>query len=85
MAEGKSAFLVTGDKSRNKEMCLPGGGFATVKIQLPKAWDKLMAERGYEPLEKFSLTSDLKPDEPRQERRRYPPPRANPRGNVTRR
>ena len=53
MAEGKSAFLVTGDKSRNKEMCLPGGGFVTVKIQLPKAWDKLMAERGYRPLERF--------------------------------
>ncbi|MBO7683421.1 MAG: hypothetical protein J6T51_01700 [Kiritimatiellae bacterium] len=85
MAEGKSAFLVTGDKSRNKEMCLPGGGFATVKIQLPKAWDKLMAERGYEPLEKFCLTSDLKPDAPRQERRRYPPSRSNPRGGFTNR
>ena len=55
MSEGKSAFLVTGDKSRNKEMCLPGGGFAMVKIQLPKAWDKLMAERGYQPLEKFHI------------------------------
>lgn len=62
MSDGKSAFLVTGDRARNKEMCLPGGGFATVKIQLPKAWDKLMAERGYEPLEKFRLTSSLKPD-----------------------
>ena len=57
MSAGKSAFLVTGDSSRNKEMCLPGGGFATVKIQLPKAWDKLMAERGYEPLDKFRLSS----------------------------
>jgi hypothetical protein len=55
MAEGKSAFIVTGDKARNKEMCLPGGGFTTIKIQLPKAWDSLMAERGYEPLEKFHL------------------------------
>ncbi len=62
MAEGKSAFLVTGDSSRNKELCLPGGGFATVKIQLPKAWDALMAERGYEPLAKFRLASDLTPD-----------------------
>ena len=57
MAEGKSAFLVTGDPSRNKELCVPGGGFATVKIRLPKAWDALMAERGYEPLAKFSLAS----------------------------
>ena len=55
MAEGKSAFLVTGDPSRNKELCIPGGGFATIKIQLPKAWDVLMAERGYEPLAKFRL------------------------------
>ena len=53
MAPGKSAFLVTGDPSRNKELCLPGGGFATVRIRLPKAWDALMAERGYAPLETF--------------------------------
>ena len=62
MEKRKSAFLVTGDPSRNKEMCLPGGGFATIKLQLPKAWDKLMSERGYEPLEKFYLSSNLKPD-----------------------
>ena len=55
MAEGKSAFLITGDSSRNKELCIPGGGFATIKIQLPKAWDTLMAKRGYEPLAKFRL------------------------------
>ena len=55
MAAGKSAFLVTGDPSRNKELCIPGGGFATIKIQLPKAWDALMAERGYEPLANFRL------------------------------
>ena len=58
MAEGKSAFLVTGDPSRNKELCIPGGGFATVKIRLPEGWDGLMAERGYEPLEKFRLRPD---------------------------
>ena len=57
MTAGKSAFLVTGDPSRNKELCIPGGGFATIKIQLPRAWDVLMAERGYEPLAKFRLLS----------------------------
>ena len=56
MAAGKSAFLVTGDPSRNKVLTIPGGGFTTVKIQLPKAWDKLMAERGYEPLGQFRLS-----------------------------
>ena len=50
--------------SRNKELCVPGGGFATVRIELPRDWDRLMAERGCEPLEKFKLASDLKPDAP---------------------
>jgi len=53
VAPGRTAFLVTGDSSRNKFMTIPGGGFATVKIELPAAWDRLMAERGYEPLGSF--------------------------------
>ena len=69
---GKSAFLVTGDPSRNKELCVPGGGFATIRIELPKAWDSLMAERGYKPLADFTLTSDLKPDVPTPRPRRRP-------------
>ena len=58
MAPGKSAFLVTGDPSRNKVLTVPGGGFATIKIVLPAAWDALMAERGYKPLADFRLTAD---------------------------
>ena len=69
---GKSALLVTGDPSRNKELCVPGGGFATIKIELAKAWDSLMAERGYKPLAAFMLTSDLKPDAPTPRQRRRP-------------
>ena len=78
MQSGKSAFIVTGDPDRNKELCVPGGGFATVKIALPKAWDKLMAERGYAPLSSFRIQTDLTPDAPRPRlwsrprRRRYP-------------
>ena len=53
MTEGKSAFLVSGDADRNKVLCVPGGGFATVKVELPKNWDKLMSERGYAPLKTF--------------------------------
>ena len=64
MAPGKSAFIVTGDSSRNKVLTVPGGGFATIKIALPKAWDALMAERGYKPLADFRLSTDLKPDVP---------------------
>ena len=55
MAAGKSAFIVTGDASRNKTLCVPGGGFATIKIELPKKWNRLMKSRGYEPLHKFFL------------------------------
>ncbi len=45
MESGKSAFLVTGDEARNKEMCLPVGGPVTVKVELPRNWNRLMAER----------------------------------------
>ena len=55
MKSGKSAFLVTGDEARNKEMCLPGGGSVTVKVELPRNWDRLMSERGYSPLSTFFL------------------------------
>ena len=58
MAPGKSAFLVTGDPSRNKVLTVPGGGFATIKIVLPAAWDSLMAERGYKPLADYRLRVD---------------------------
>ena len=58
MAPGKSAFLVTGDPSRNKILTVPGGGFATVKIRIPAAWDALMAEKGYEPLADYRLSAD---------------------------
>ena len=68
----KSAFIVTGDPSRNKSLCVPGGGFSTVKITLPKAWDALMAERGYKPLADFRLATDLKPDTPQARPRRTP-------------
>ena len=73
MASGKSAFVVTGDSSRNKVLTVPGGGFATIKIVLPKAWDALMAERGYKPLADFRLTTGLKPDTPSAIYRNRPP------------
>ena len=61
MQTGKSAILITGDASRNKAMCLPGGGNVTIKINLPAKWDELMSARGYAPLSTFFLKSNLKP------------------------
>lgn len=61
MQLGKSSFLITGDENRNKTMCLPGGGFATVKIELPERWDALMEAKGYEPLKSFYLKTDIEP------------------------
>ena len=88
MAPGKSAFVVTGDPSRNKSLCVPGGGFATIKIALPKAWDALMAERGYKPLSDFRLATNLTPDTPppafRDPSRRRPPSHAGARGDFDR-
>lgn len=62
MKVGKSAILITGDSSRNKAMCVPGGGMASIKIELPKMWDKLMQEKGYKPLKDFYLQTTLQPE-----------------------
>ena len=51
MKKGMTAFLITGDAARNKVQTMPGGGYATIKIELPENWDSLMTELGYEPLE----------------------------------
>ena len=53
MKEGMTAFLVTGDASRNKIQTMPGGGYKTIAIELPKAWEELMTELGYAPLKEF--------------------------------
>lgn len=55
MKDGMTAFLVTGDSSRNKMQTMPGGGFATVMIRLPKNWDILTAELGYRPLAEYRV------------------------------
>jgi len=55
MELGKTAIIVTGDDSRNKTMTVPGGGQATIKIELPGNWDVLMQTRGYAPLSAFYL------------------------------
>ena len=55
MKRGMTAFLITGDAARNKVQTMPGGGYATVKIELPRNWDKLMAELGYQPLKDFYI------------------------------
>ena len=55
MVKGETAFLVTGDPSRNKIQTMPGGAMSTVAVELPAAWDELMQEKGYEPLRSFYL------------------------------
>ncbi|MDE7148721.1 MAG: hypothetical protein K2O20_10145, partial [Duncaniella sp.] len=50
---GMTAMLVTGDKARNKVQTMPGGGYSTIKIELPENWDELMREAGYRPLSEF--------------------------------
>lgn len=55
MVKGETAFLITGDASRNKIQTLPGGAMSTVAVELPADWDQLMEEKGYEPLRSFYL------------------------------
>ena len=56
MQRGMTAFIITGDAARNKVQTMPGGGYATVQIELPRNWDKLMTELGYQPLKEFYLS-----------------------------
>lgn len=55
MVKGETAFLITGDPSRNKIQTMPGGAMSTAAVELPAAWDELMEEKGYEPLRSFYL------------------------------
>jgi len=55
MKTGMTDFVVTGDASRNKVQIMPGGGNATIRIELPRDWSKRMADLGYKPLESFYL------------------------------
>lgn len=63
MKKGKNAIVVTGDANRNKVLTVPGGGMATVKIDLPDNWNTLMQELGYKPLESYYL-SEITSDKP---------------------
>ncbi|MDE5890804.1 MAG: hypothetical protein K2H10_07305, partial [Bacteroidales bacterium] len=55
MKPGMTAMIITGDSSRNKVQIMPGGGYSTVRIELPPDWDALIQEAGYEPLETFHV------------------------------
>ena len=52
---GGMNIFVTGDASRNKTQVMPGGASVTVKLELPDAWDELLAELQRKPLSGFSL------------------------------
>lgn len=68
MQAGKTAIIVTGDADRNKIMCLPGGGYGSVRVELPDNWDKLMEAKGYAPLRSFYLTPRKTSPKPRRHR-----------------
>ena len=51
-------FLITGDNSRNKLQTMPGGGYSTIKIELPRNWDALMEKLGHQPINNFFLLQD---------------------------
>ncbi len=55
MQPDMTAFIITGDESRNKLQTMQGGGYATEKIVLPANWDELVEKLGYRPLADFFL------------------------------
>ena len=58
MTSGKTAIVITGDANRNKVLTVPGGGMATVKIELPNNWDSLMSAKGYKPLSNYYIKNE---------------------------
>ena len=44
MKPGMTAILITGDSARNKVQTMPGGGYASVKVELPGNWDALLED-----------------------------------------
>lgn len=55
MKKGMTVFLITGDDSRNKIQTMPGGGYATVRIELPRDWNALTGNLGYNPIEEYFI------------------------------
>ncbi|WP_296327618.1 hypothetical protein [uncultured Treponema sp.] len=62
MNKGNTAFLVTGYANRNKVQVMPGGGFVTTEIKLPKNWNELVEPLGYQPIENFYLKANFNKD-----------------------
>jgi hypothetical protein len=73
MEKGMTPILVTGDPDRNKVQTMPGGGHATIPIELPANWNALMAERGYRPLQEFLLQAPAREYRPAGRRPTRPP------------
>ena len=46
---------ITGDAARNKVQTMPGGGCATARVELPRNWNQLMEELGYDALKEFYI------------------------------
>ncbi|MBQ0080876.1 MAG: hypothetical protein KBS95_04945 [Alistipes sp.] len=55
MKRGMTAFIITGDNARNKVQTMPGGGYASIEIELPSNWDIMMQNLGYSPLKNHYL------------------------------
>ncbi|MBQ0052001.1 MAG: hypothetical protein KBT11_08055 [Treponema sp.] len=63
MNKGETPILVTGDAARNKIQTMPGGGYVTTEIKLPKNWNELVEPLGYEPIENFYLDAKFNREE----------------------
>ena len=61
MIKGNTPILITGDSRVNRVQIMPGGGYSTVKIELPDNWDQLTQELGYKSLKSFYLEKEEEP------------------------
>lgn len=55
MRRDSTVFIITGDTARNKVQVMPGGAWGTAGVEVPAAWDSIMAAQGYPALESVAL------------------------------
>lgn len=63
MRHDSTVFIITGDTARNKVQVMPGGAWGTAAVEVPEAWDSIMAAKGYPTLESV-LLQDNSTDNP---------------------
>lgn len=54
--EGNTGFVITGGDISNQIQVMPGGDCCSYEVKLPRNWDTLVAQEGYNPIANYNLS-----------------------------